>query len=729
MVFQRLQKANLKVKPSKCSFLKDQITYLGHTVREGQVYPDKKNLDSIREALPPKTKRQVRSFLGLTGFYRKFIPKYSEIALPLTELTKDCNGFKWTEMEQSAFEKLKLYLTSEPCLALPDFSKPFAVCSDASKLALGAVLVQEHETGFLHPIAFASRKLSKAETKFAFVELETIAIVFAVNHFKNYLFGKHFRIYSDQQCLSKIINYKDPTSRIARWMVTLQQFDYTVIHKPGRLNLMADYLSRASYPNDECISEKQPDVNTLDLEANIFSVNEIPKSEIIEKQNADAYCCNIKDKLNSNFVFSPNSPKFFLKNNVLLCYTNSKDRHGSKAKLVVPQTLVQKILNLTHDNDTVAHPGLARTLKRIKDNFFWKGLYAQVRRYVASCHSCIQRRGFAKNVSAPVQSIPTADYPFQKVAFDAIGPLVTSKNGNKWIIVISDYFTRYPEAYALPNIQSHNVAKVLIDFISRHGVMQTLYSDRGPNFLSNAMQEVYTKLGISKQQTLAYNPRGNGMLERLSKTLIDTLSHLVSVQQVDWCEHLPFALMAYRNARHRILDENPSFLVYGRDPVMPYHLIFSEKVRSYSDSPSYAQQLVTKLQTAFALVKQNLDKQAESYSKVQVSVPKNKRIVIGDLVSLVNDINLSLRNVMCNTSVDQAQIVDDSVSYDIPGSPNFSSPATGVYDYPNPSIPVSMSNVNTNVSQIQSQGSIVQNTHPYNLRPRDNYGMVIYNKH
>ncbi|GBN87376.1 Retrovirus-related Pol polyprotein from transposon 17.6 [Araneus ventricosus] len=369
MVFQRLQKANLKVKPSKCSFLKDQITYLGHTVREGQVYPDKKNLDSIREALPPKTKRQVRSFLGLTGFYRKFIPKYSEIALPLTELTKDCNGFKWTEMEQSAFEKLKLYLTSEPCLALPDFSKPFAVCSDASRLALGAVLVKEDETGFLLPIAFASRKLSKAETKFAVVELETMAIVFAVNHFKNYLFGKYFRINSDQQCLSKIIDYKDPTSRIARWMVTLHQFDYTVIHKPGRLNLTADYLSRASYPNDECVSEKQADVNTLDLEANIFSVNEIPNSEIIEKQNTDAYCCSIKDKLNSNFVFSPNLPKFFLKNNVLLCYTNSKDRHGSKAKLVAPQTLVQKIFNLTHDNDTVAHPGLARTLKRIKDNF------------------------------------------------------------------------------------------------------------------------------------------------------------------------------------------------------------------------------------------------------------------------------------------------------------------------------------------------------------------------
>ncbi|GBN06889.1 hypothetical protein AVEN_137571-1 [Araneus ventricosus] len=289
--------------------------------------------------------------------------------------------------------------------------------------------------------------------------------------------------------------------------------------------------------------------------------------------------------------------------------------------------------------------------------------------------------------------------------------------------------------------------------------------------------------------------------------------------------------MAYRNARHRILDKNPSFLVYGRDPVMPYHLIFSEKERSYSGSPSYAQQLVTKLQSAFALVKQNLDKHSESYSKVQVSLPKNKRIVIGDLVyahtrkikahtskklpklnqgpyrvmrqnssvifqiqhishpldiqtihlnrlvkvmereifptieekseivdspvdtnetnqslddtnvseefphlslpykSLVNDINLSLRSVTRNTSVDQTQIDDDSVSYDIPVSPNFSSSATSIYDYPDPSTPVSMSNVNTNVSQIQSRGSIVQNTHLYNLRPRDIYDMVIYNKH
>ncbi|GBN31098.1 Retrovirus-related Pol polyprotein from transposon 17.6, partial [Araneus ventricosus] len=542
MVFDRLIQANLKVKPSKCSFLRTEISYLGHTIKEGQVFPDKKNLDSIKKALPPKNRKQVRSFLGLT--------------------------------------------------ALPDFSKPFSVFTDASKYALGAVLVQEDETKFHHPISFASRKLSDAETRYSVVEREAMAIVFALNHFKNYLFGKHFTVYSDQQCLSKILKLKDPNSRIARWMLTLQQFDYTVIHKPGRLNQMADYLSRAKYPKEENVSVEQPDINTLELNS-------------------------------STFVYD-----------LLLCHTNTKNRHSHVAKLVVPQTLVPQILNLAHDNDACAHPGLTRTLKRIKQNYFWHKLYSQVKRYIGSCHSCIQRRGFHKNFKAPIQKIPTADYPFQKVAFDAIGPLVTSKHGNKWIIVMSDYFTRYAEAYALPNIQSSNVARVLIDFISRHGIMQVLYSDRGSNFLSQAMQEVYNKLGISKQQTLSYSPQGNGLVERLNKTLIDSLSHLVSETQEDWCEHLPFALMAFRNACHSTTNESPNFLVYGRDPVMPYHLIYSEKIRSYSDNPSYAQQLVTQLQSAFNLVKQNLEKQADKYEKIRVSLPKNKKIEIGDLVYL-----------------------------------------------------------------------------------------------
>ncbi|GBL98096.1 Retrovirus-related Pol polyprotein from transposon 17.6 [Araneus ventricosus] len=829
LVFDRLIKANLKVKPSKCSFLKQDITYLGHTVKEGQVFPDKKNLDAIRKAFPPKSRKQVRSFLGLTGFYRKFIPNYSKLALPLTALTRETTKFVWTDKEQAAFDKLKNCLTSEPCLALPDFSKPFSVCTDASTFSLGAVLIQEDDSKFQHPVLFASRKLNNAESKYSIVELEAMAIVFALNQFKNYLYGRHFTVYSDQKCLSQILKLKDPSSKIARWILTLQEFDYTVIYKPGRFNFMADFLSRASYPDENTNSTKQAEINSLELTPSTFNFNFMPVNEIIQRQNKDIYCNNIKSKLNSNFVFHPRSPKFFLKDNLLLCYKNSNDRHSENAKLVVPQSLVHKILNLTHDSDIVAHPGLTRTLKRIKQNYFWHGLYNQVKRYIGSCHSCIQRRGFCKNVNAPVQKIPTADYPFQKVAFDAIGPLVTSKHGNKYIIVISDYFTRYAEAYPLPNIQSSNVAKVLIDFISRHGVMQTLYSDRGSNFLSKAMQEVYDKLGIIKQQTLAFNPRGNGMVERLNKTLIDSLSHLVSVKQEDWCEYLPFALMAFRNAFHTTLKECPSYLVFGRDPVMPYHLVYSDKFRSYSDEPSYAQELVSKLQYSFDLVKENLEKAAEKNSKRNVTLPLNKQIEIGDLVYLhtpkikihtskklaklnhgpfrvinklspvifeiqlvnqpakrqkvhlnrlvkvlereifpsiednvesnelpvivnQNDKNAREKDVieeyppLClpyrkissipnfNNCVSNnypvIQTNNASSSHSLPATQSFGSPSSSGFSGDQSQLtPNSIFNASANTSPNLNQGLNVQNTHPYNLRPRNIFGMVKYNNH
>ncbi|GBL81688.1 Retrovirus-related Pol polyprotein from transposon 17.6 [Araneus ventricosus] len=313
LVFQRLITANLKVKPSKCAFLQFEISFLGHTVKEGKVLPDSKNLKSIKDSLPPNSKKKVRSFLGLTGFYRKFIPNYSKIALPLTNLTKDKVPFVWGEEEQKAFELLKNYLITEPCLHLPDFSRPFSIFTDASKYSLGCVLVQEDaSTGFHHPIAFASRKLGPSEISYATVEKECLALVFAITHFKNYLYGAHFNVFSDQQCLSRVKTLKDPTSRIARWFLTLQQYDYTIIYKPGRLNFMADYLSRATYPTDkQSDNTNSEEIHNVNAQFNVFNFTSI--HELIEKQNKDPYCQNIKSKLNSNFVFSPKSPQFFIK--------------------------------------------------------------------------------------------------------------------------------------------------------------------------------------------------------------------------------------------------------------------------------------------------------------------------------------------------------------------------------------------------------------------------------
>ncbi|GBO39741.1 Retrovirus-related Pol polyprotein from transposon 17.6 [Araneus ventricosus] len=211
----------------------------------------------------------------------------------------------------------------ELCLHLPDFSRPFFIFTDASKYSLGCALVQEDaSTGFHHPTAFASRKLGPSEISYATVEKECLALVFTITHFKNYLYGAHFNVFSDQQCLSRVKTLKDPTSRIARWFLTLQQYDYTIIYKPGRLNFMADCLSRATYLVDkQSDNTNSEEVHSVNAQFDVFNFSSI--HELIEKQNKDPYCQNIKSKLNSNFVFSPKSPQFFIKDNLLLCKNNN----------------------------------------------------------------------------------------------------------------------------------------------------------------------------------------------------------------------------------------------------------------------------------------------------------------------------------------------------------------------------------------------------------------------
>ncbi|GBL79494.1 Gypsy retrotransposon integrase-like protein 1, partial [Araneus ventricosus] len=385
--------------------------------------------------------------------------------------------------------------------------------------------------------------------------------------------------------------------------------------------------------------------------------------------------------------------------------------HDSKAKLVVPQSLVQNVLQLCHDNNSVAHSGLSRTLKRVKVNYFWHGLYHTVKQYIASCHSCIQRRGFAKTSKATVQRIPTTDFPFQKCALDAVGPLVTSTFGNKFIIVISDYFTRYAEAYPVPNIQSSTVARVLLDFISRHGVMETLYSDRGSNFLSEAMMEVYQRLGISKRHTLSFNPQGNGLVERLNKTLIDTLSHLVSETQEDWCQHLPLALMAFRNAYHRTVEETPAFLLYGRDPVMPYDLIFFDPVRTYSDTPSYAQQLVNRLQSTYTLPS----------NKQNVHVNRLVKVVERDTFPCIQD--SSKNHCSSSHSLERQPDEDETSKLYPPYTLPYKDPGEDVFIPLNQQI-ASSSAVSTPAVTNNSQTGVLPRSCPYDLRLRNANGFV-----
>ena len=244
-LFLRVSKSGLTIRPSKCMIGFQEIDFVGHLVGNGKLEMEEDKIDKVKNAPQPKTKKQVRSFLGLTGFYRRFIPGYAKIASPLTDLTKKGlpNNVHWTSTQQKAFETLKEMLTQSPILRLPDFSPKFWVQSDASESALGACLLQEFDDG-LFPIAYASKKLLQREKNYSTIERECLGLVFAIKKFEMYLYGKEFILLTDHRPLSYIQKCKVENSRLMLWSLFLQNYRFRIEAIKGSDNVGADYLSR-----------------------------------------------------------------------------------------------------------------------------------------------------------------------------------------------------------------------------------------------------------------------------------------------------------------------------------------------------------------------------------------------------------------------------------------------------------------------------------------------------
>lgn len=248
-VFERLSKHNLKLQPNKCEFLKTEVMYLGHLITRDGVKPDPKKVEVVQNYPVPKSPKQIKSFLGLAGYYRRFIENFSQLMQPLTKLLKKNEPFNWTSLQQNSFEILKEKLCKEPILQYPSFSEPFNLTTDASNYAIGSVLSQGPPSEDL-PIAYASRTLNKSEINYSTTEKELLAIVWSVKHFRPYLYGRKFKIYTDHKPLVWLFNVKDPGSRLVRWRLVLEEYDYEIIYKQGKLNYIADALSRINPEED-----------------------------------------------------------------------------------------------------------------------------------------------------------------------------------------------------------------------------------------------------------------------------------------------------------------------------------------------------------------------------------------------------------------------------------------------------------------------------------------------
>lgn len=630
VIFQRLRKHGLRIKPQKCHFLDREITYLGHKLDGNGVRPDPRNVEAVRNFSVPRNVRQVRSFIGLCTFYRRHVKDFTKIAAPLTNLTRKGVKFLWDEQCREAFEKLKNALIQEPVLAYPDFTKKFFVTCDASNLAVGGILEQEGEDGSRRPIAYFSRKLNPAEKNYSTIEQEALAVVSAVAHWRVYLAGRKFTVITDHRPLRWLMTLKTPNSRLVRWNLSLSEYDFDVEYRPGKANTNADALSRQT---------GSPPLETAEI-ANISPAPEISTDMMREAQRADERLSPLINQLEGKDYAgtSKTADSFFLRDGLLYHYSlpafNSPRRQLAE-QLVVPDTLKLEVMKRAHDTLSSGHFGFDKTLARVRQRFFWLNMYADIKNYVASCDPCARRKGHKPGQKATLVIPKVIDFPWEKVALDIAGPLPMTERGNRFVLVITDHFTKYTLLIPLKDQRAETIADAFIEqVVTKHGVPKQLLTDRGTNFLSELMKELYSRLGIHKLNTSPYHPQGDGQAERQIQTLINSLSIFCSPSQRDWDDLTSLVAMAYNASTHAATRETPNFLLYGRDLNLPGDLLRAEPTFSYSETETYTEDLVSRLQEAFQIVKANLELAGGRAKFQRDKTAKAKDFSVGERVYL-----------------------------------------------------------------------------------------------
>ena len=448
-VLERLRQAGLKLQPHKCKILQAQVTYLGHVVSAQGVSPDPEKTSKIKSWPIPQSAQEVQRFLGLANYCR-FIKDFATMAKPLHRLTEKGVAFSWTPECENSFNSLKTQLSSAPILTLPNWSRPFILDTDASDTGIGAVLSQLQENGSECVVAYASRVLSKQERNYCVTRRELLAVVAFLQHFRQYLLGTPFTIRTDHSALTWLQNFKQPEGQLARWLEQLQEFEFTIIHRPGKAHCNADALSRRHCSKDcpdthstATIVAATTPIGYSHVELRQAQLEDPIIGEILQAKQGNCKPATEHAKgqnLEYRRLFQQWEQLTVSDGILWREYAQPREDRGW-TQLVVPKKFCQDILRDLHEGVTGSHLGEMKTLSKLKERFYWPGHYNDVRDWCQTCKACAKRKSPVPGRQAPMHTI-TAGYPTQVMAVDLLGPLTESKNGNRYVLVIGDYFSR-----------------------------------------------------------------------------------------------------------------------------------------------------------------------------------------------------------------------------------------------------------------------------------------------
>ena len=611
LILKRASQAQLKFKLSKCNFIRKRVKFLGHIASSNGIGPDPSKISCIENMKEPKNCKELQSFLGLTGYYRRFVKDYSLVAWPLTQLLSENKKWNWTNECENAFMDLKKKLITAPVLAYPNFEMMFQVHTDASDYALGAVLSQCYKEGE-RVISYASCTLKTHQRNYSTTERECLALVWACKQFRPYLIGKKFDAITDHQCLVWLNKFKDVDTKIGRWAMFLQEYNFNVIHRAGKKHQNADALSRLLAIN--AVEEDNEN-------------NEYNRIRELQEKDAEIQKLKTKMKEQANYFGKSRIGSF-----VLIHDTVWRMRNADQFQLYVPSVMIREVLLQCHDDLTAGHLGIKRTLTKVRDRFYWPAMKNDVRRWIKSCVECNTNKSPSTKAAGLLLPIPVSQ-PFDTVAVDIIERLPITLDGNQHIVVFTDTFTKWVEAFAVPNIEANTISQLLVEEVfCRYGAPNKLLSDRGKAFLANLTLEVCKLLGIKKVNTSAYHPQTDGMVERFNRTLCQMLSMYTSHHQRDWDQFIPFALLAYRSSVHSATKETPFLLTYGREARLPIDRVLNITASKEQGTHEYKKKLLMNLQELKETVRERIDHHQLKYKEAYDSKHQQVIYKIGDLV-------------------------------------------------------------------------------------------------
>jgi hypothetical protein len=562
-VLLRLRKYNLKLNIGKTIIGASELEYLGFHLSGDGVGPGLEKLGAMRKFPEPDSIKKIREFLGMANYFRFMVKNFAMWSGELSGLLKKDAGYKKGPLPlaaANAFRHLKAALSSNPVVRHPTREGKWRLTTDASQGdplhqgGLGAVLTQMQD-GEECVIAYASRGLKKFEKNYSAYLLEMAAADWAIDYFNVYLAGRHFTLFTDHKPLCALSSIHKKT--LNRLQQQLLAHDFEIEYKAGEENTVADALSRNPVM---CLSDKS--------------------GSLAQAQDKDNFCSDLKKYVQTTEL--PQNTETYLKRiinmakdcsivNDVLYYFHRRDGMRSKMAVVTPESLWHRVTEAAHNSWHGGHGGVDRTKDRVFLQYYWPGVHNYVANYVKHCERCQITKGKHPPPS-PLKSLPICDGRNERVHIDCFGPLKTSNEGNKLVLVMTDAFSKWVELAALPDKTAESVAKAFFEkWICRFSVPLVVVSDNGTEFCNQVLTKLFDLMGIQHNRTSPYHPQSNSSAESFNRSMKKYLnSMLENSETLNWESYLPMLQLSYNCHVHKSVLESPFYLTYNHDPRLPF---------------------------------------------------------------------------------------------------------------------------------------------------------------